>query len=558
MIRVALASLQQAVLGLSTVSSDVPSMGISAHATRSQLPSTRDGVHVQLTQPSLQQIERKNINKNTLPEQYSPKVDLTAMATYNGSSLNGFFTGVSMSGNGQYVATVTTSQAILISSNYGKTFTTANAPNATFYTLNRIAIASSAPQYMIVGNDYGVYVSTNYGTYFATASSSSLLTQCRTVTISGNGQYAYVIANSMLYASSDYLSSFSITTAPTGYYGSVAISTDGSTVYATTYNTLYKYSTSGTIWTQLYPVITSLETVATSNTGQYLAVLDNFGNVYVSNNYGDSSSWTAYGTSTTSWETIIMSSTGQYIYTEGYDGGIYYSSNYGKSFSQTQSPPVDYQSMAMNSAGNSVIAVSSEGSIYQTTNYGKTWTPNHYDWNDVAMSQNGITSFAVANGFVSMTTNSGLTWLQTGYTSTNTYSFLDASCDSTCQNIIVASKYNVFLTSDYGQTWTSPTTLSITYGVNSLAMSSTGQYITIGLMNDYIYTSSDYGVTWIISSSLAKYWASIAMSYSGQYQIAIGSTFEGSSKYDYTLFHSISYSRYYNVIISRWEYFLVN
>ncbi len=534
MIRTALASIQQAVIGLPSVFNDGSAMSMSAHVMRFQQQPHNQ---VLLSKPSREKREKinKQKRKHSLPSAHTPKIDLTATTTYNGSSWNADFNAVATSGTGQYVAVLTESGAY-VSSNYGKTYAMATTP---IYDSGSIAIASSSPQYMIMGCFFGLYVSTNHGTTFSSASVSTppTFSDYGSVGISGNGQYAYAVAaytNSPLYSSSNYLSSFSKSTSPTVTYQAVTVSLDGSTVYAISTNTMYKHSTSGSTWTILNPGIASLDFVATNTNGQYVAVA-NFDYLYVSNNYGADGSWTLTTSSSGYYypDSVVMSSTGQYLYVISSYYGIYSSSNYGASMTLTQAPPVDYNAVAVSSSGNTVVAVSSEGSIYQTTNSGNTWTPNHYNWAGVAMSQNGQTIFATALYFGFMTTNSGSTWLQTGY---NDMDSPVIACDSSCQHMIMATNAGgyAYITSDYGQTWNSyyiGFDTSSFLSISTAAISSTGQYMSAAMYDDNIYVSSNYGKTWKVSNSVVYYWVSMAMSYSGKYQISTGTAPGASSKF---------------------------
>ncbi len=405
--------------------------------------------------------------ENFLSNNIGPTIDLMATTSFNASSLQGVFSGVAISGSGQYVATVA-SNAVYVSSSYGKSYSISSVPCSS-YSDSNIAVAPSAPQYMMIGSTNGLYVSTSYGTTFSSASVTSAPSSAQwgAVAISGNGQYAYVaVANSgySLYSSSNYLTSFAATNSPaiTGQYLSMAVSTDGTLVYAITGLYLYKHSTTGTTWTTLTHGSSGYSSVATSNNGQYVAVLDAYGeNLYVFNYYGNSGTWTVstsliYG----DFSCVSMSSSGQNIYIAAKGTSVYASTDYGATIYMTQAPPVEYQSIATTTSGTTVVAVSSEGSVYQTTNSGSTWTPNHYDWLDVAMSQDGQTTFALAGfsnyGFASMSTNNGATWLQTGYT-TYYIAYTTVACDATCTCMVVSDDVGAYLyvTSNSGMYWDS-------------------------------------------------------------------------------------------------------
>jgi hypothetical protein len=69
---------------------------------------------------------------------------------------------------------------------------------------------------------------------------------------------------------------------------------------------------------------------------------------------------------------------------------------------------------------------------------------------------------------------------------------------------------------------------------NSVEMSSSGEYMTACASNGNLYTSTNYGLTFNIAKNLSSSWTSVAMSSTGQYQIAsISSTDTLYASYDY-------------------------
>jgi hypothetical protein len=55
----------------------------------------------------------------------------------------------------------------------------------------------------------------------------------------------------------------------------------------------------------------------------------------------------------------------------------------------------------------------------------------------------------------------------------------------------------------------------------SIAISKTGQYQLASVPNEYIYISSDYGQNWTPATAVIQQWGCVAISYSGQYQMVI-------------------------------------
>jgi hypothetical protein len=100
-------------------------------------------------------------------------------------------------------------------------------------------------------------------------------------------------------------------------------------------------------------------------------------------------------------------------------------------------------------------------------------------------------------------------WNKVAVSTTGKYQTAVVSADD-------ASGY-IYISSDYGETWTEKTTASETW--EDVAMSSTGQYQTA--VSLHIWRSIDYGTNWLqATSDSTRGWSSIAVSSTGQYQTA--------------------------------------
>ena len=100
----------------------------------------------------------------------------------------------------------------------------------------------------------------------------------------------------------------------------------------------------------------------------------------------------------------------------------------------------------------------------------------------------------------------------------------------------VADIGNIYLSSNYGVTWTVNTSSPNT-NWQSISVSSSGQYQSAGIYGDGIYISSDFGANWALNSSAGTAnWSSISLSSSGQYQSAVvngGGIYTCKSNIDY-------------------------
>jgi hypothetical protein len=122
-------------------------------------------------------------------------------------------------------------------------------------------------------------------------------------------------------------------------------------------------------------------------------------------------------------------------------------------------------------------------------------------------------------GAAGPTGNFGMNWVTTN-TSIGTKNWYSVSQSSSgqYQTAVVYGGY-IYISSDYGNTWTQKESSRNWYGVS---LSSSGQYQTAVVYSGYIYISSDYGNTWTQTASSfgSIEWTGVSISASGQYQIA--------------------------------------
>ncbi|MCU0680023.1 MAG: prepilin-type N-terminal cleavage/methylation domain-containing protein, partial [Planctomycetes bacterium] len=111
----------------------------------------------------------------------------------------------------------------------------------------------------------------------------------------------------------------------------------------------------------------------------------------------------------------------------------------------------------------------------------------------------------------------GENWMRiTGnYDSRYTRGWKSLASSSDGQRMAALGTGYLFLSSDFGATWN--TQLSFPKRLESVTISSTGQYLAVVAYNDYVYTSSDYGLTWIKREGAGlRYWSTINSSSDGQ------------------------------------------
>ena len=119
-----------------------------------------------------------------------------------------------------------------------------------------------------------------------------------------------------------------------------------------------------------------------------------------------------------------------------------------------------------------------------------------------------------AGGYIYISNDYGNTWTQKG----SSQYWYGVAIDSTGKyQTAVADGDYIYISSDYGNTWTQKGSSRSWCGV---AMDSTGKYQTAVASIGYIYISSDYGNTWTQKGS-SQYWRGVAMDSTGKYQTAV-------------------------------------
>jgi hypothetical protein len=396
------------------------------------------------------------------------------------------------------------------SSTYGQTWAAASGA-----TTGMIVVAMSASgQYAICASantspNY-IYYSTNYGqTWTASSYSSASSQNWYGCAMSSNGQYLLVVNASAINAVQ------SITRFPTVYTNQVQapLITYADNSAAITATPALDYTTFGQNWITGNTSVTGTYIgCSMSANGQYqIACMYGSGGIYYSSNYGQT--WAlATSTSTISWIACAMSASGQYCIAtvQPASGLIYISSNYGQTWSSTGQATINQTRCAISGTGQYMIACGgvsgSSSPIYVSNNYGATWT----------------------------TAGPTLTWYSCAMSTSGQYMYAGTS-----------SATAVYVSSNYGQTWTPVTVHSSATQSFSITCSASGQYACTTDVSQYIYYSSNYGLSWTRATSPVAPFGGMAMSASGQYVIAGGTTADNQA-----LYYSINYGQNWTIVPS--------
>lgn len=286
--------------------------------------------------------------------------------------------------------------------------------------------------------------------------------------------------------------------------------------------------------------------IAISSNGCYISFVSPFNStasgIYVSSEYAPTPSF-SFATSSSQtlgnyyWTSIAMTSTGQIQYavassatseSQGNDnGGLFYSSNFGSSFDKSNSIPTGqcWNCVAVSANGNVVLVVSGTASVFD----GSSGTGSVYISTDFGEHFISISAFKNKNNYVSASVSAS------------------GQYQTVVANGSAGSTSNMWISNNYGSTWTDVSTTNIinnsgspTYDWTGISMSASGQYQTAVASKsgnssgaDFIYTSHDYGENWTSAKATSGNWTGVAVSSSGQYQLAVGSNLQMNFSQNY-------------------------
>jgi photosystem II stability/assembly factor-like uncharacterized protein len=250
------------------------------------------------------------------------------------------------------------------------------------------------------------------------------------------------------------------------------------------------------------------------------------------------------------WERVAQSSDGKFQTAVVRGGNIYTSDDYGNTWKAcSQNFNLFWYSISISLLGNYQSACAQEDHIYTSTDYGQTWTQNTNApiafWNEISISADGQYQTAVANGFVVDPYNNGYIYSSSDYGQTwiqrtnenNVWISISISNSGQYQTAISFYVYGIsdpndvqgyaFNSNDYGNTWTKNTNLAKGF-YTCVNISSNGQIQVIGENNcNYLpaiplglYISYDYGSTFNLAQTPFNNWLSISMTHDGNTIIA--------------------------------------
>jgi hypothetical protein len=256
-----------------------------------------------------------------------------------------------------------------------------------------------------------------------------------------------------------------------GFGAGLAVSADGQTIYVGASQIRFS-NDGGETWSNRSGAIDVINSpvLATSADGSFVVAVVNQERTWISSNYGVT--WTA-ALPKGQWQRLGMSSTGQYIAVTNTGGFLYVSRDFGASFTKTSVAQViegqDIMSDVAMSADGSKVIVSTKswtgiGKVFLSTNFGATFssipTANLpiSDWQNVDISGDGMTLLASVNSnIIWISRNGGSTWSLSPVTSsaglTSASKVESSSISYDGSKIIIGLTASIVISTDFGLTW---------------------------------------------------------------------------------------------------------
>jgi len=201
----------------------------------------------------------------------------------------------------------------------------------------------------------------------------------------------------------------------------------------------------------------------------------------------------------------------------------------GTIWTQTSLGANSWGRVASSSDGSTLVGIVSGGQIYVSHDRGVSWTSNNNNqsWTDIAISSDGSIILAVyyASNYtyaMSLSTNGGLSWGNTNFTSSSSNGTTCIACSSD-GSLFIAVQAHFYHSNNYGIAFNPVGDTNSTYMFNSVASSADGTHLvaTDSRFNTgKIYTSTDSGVSW--TARLTNHgWTGVASSSDGTMLVAV-------------------------------------
>jgi photosystem II stability/assembly factor-like uncharacterized protein len=436
------------------------------------------------------------------------------------------WTDVSISSDGRVIIGVAQNSGIFISSDFGQTWFN--------YSL-AVPLSSVSSNYdgtviTAVSLNGFIYTSNTSGTTF---SQYSLLKNWTSVDMTADGKVQFATSfDSYIYTSFNYGLNWSNYSSQIDDFKDISVSANGSLAIAIPGSGTMQVSvTNGSTWYSSGSS-TSYNNIGVSSDGTRRYVHSSFGSDcgtnldYLSMKFSNSSTvshgqqltWTALEENNCFFSQAV-SYNGSFILVSQYRNSnpVLRSFDYGRTWMRHASQKCD--GVAMSYTGQYVSCVLWNGYVYTSSDYGATYGTNtsQQSYLFTSMSSNGTYQLAPTHWGSStyVSNDSGITWYSKPYSS----GFQESDISETGQYQVMISNSGVYISSDYGNTFsTSPSTSSAEQ--YSVRITSDGSKIYYGSYNGYIKMSNNSGVSWTNLGILSDY-SRMSISSNGSFITAV-------------------------------------
>jgi photosystem II stability/assembly factor-like uncharacterized protein len=271
----------------------------------------------------------------------------------------------------------------------------------------------------------------------------------------------------------------------------VALSADGTKQVAVSYlnknfqlGSIFTSTNSGDSWTMTSAPSNHWMSVASSADGSQLVAAVESGSIYTSTNSGVT--WISNNATNLNWYSVASSADGTKLIACGYAYGsnndyfgiVYTSTNSGNTWRRNNLPVnVDeYRAVASSAHGLKLVAVPHLGKICTSTNAGETWqqgdNTSSNRWYSVASSVDGSRVVAAPDlGSIYTSSDSGATWTSnTLNQTTHPWSWVASSADGNKLAAVAGgAPAIIYISTDSGTTWTSNTNTDQCISITSSA-----------------------------------------------------------------------------------------
>lgn len=278
---------------------------------------------------------------------------------------------------------------------------------------------------------------------------------------------------------------------------------------------------------------------AVSSSGKYQTAVEEFGDIYLSTNFG--ATWTTtYNMGNAATNCISMSQSGEFqTASNGLD--IIVSTDYGQTWTETQSVGNTQIFVCISLSGKYQLVISVGDTMYRSTDFGSTWIRYENEDSDIFNSIMSFPSAGICMSYdgryqtivsenIYRSNDFGETWITTTITTDEGGAWDDhnwfgvsMSSDGHYQ-VAIEVIGEIYVSTDFGDHWAKvdiPLVTDIMW--QAISSSASGQYMTAVAKGGAIYYSTDYGVSWdkVSNPNLDnKDWRCVSVSSNAQYQLA--------------------------------------